>query len=109
MAYISNEPGTLQVLVQGFPDAHSQPQISTDGGLYMLGWRRDGKELYYETDAGDVMAVPVESSADDFRFEAPRRLFRISGGSTGDVSADGQRFIFAEGSLPGLSKLQSII
>ena len=96
VAYISNETGSYQVFVQGFPEAPGRRQVSADGGIYMLGWRRDGRELFYETDAGDVMALPVEASTDDFRFEAPRRLFRLSEGSNGDVSADGQRFIFAE-------------
>jgi hypothetical protein len=96
VAYVSTEPGSSQVFVQNFPQARGRRQVSTGGGLYMIGWRRDGRELYYETEAGDVMAVPVESSADDLRFEAPKRLFRLSQGSNGDVSADGQRFIFAE-------------
>ena len=96
VAYISTELGSSQVFVQSFPQARGRRQVSTGGGLYMIGWRRDGRELYYETETGDVMAAPVESSADDFRFEAPRRLFRLSEGSNGDVSADGQRFIFAE-------------
>ena len=96
VAYISNEPGSFQVLVQGFPESRGWRQISTDGGLYVIGWRRDGRELFYQTAAGDVMAVPVETSADDFRFEAPRYMFRLPQGSNGDVSADGNKFIFAE-------------
>ena len=79
-----------------FPEGRGRRQVSTDGGFYVIGWRHDGKELYYETESGDVMVVPIESTPDDFRYEVPKRLFSLAQGSQGDVNAEGQRFIFAE-------------
>jgi hypothetical protein len=60
-------------------------------------WRRDGKEIYYETATGKIMAVTVQSGPQGIRAETPRELFSADF-QTGslrefDVTADGQRFL----------------
>ncbi len=89
--------------VQSFPDAAFRSQVSTAGGHQPL-WRRDGKELYYITDEGALMAVRVQTRS-AFAAAAPVELFRISAASPTafidassagiayDVTADGQRFL----------------
>jgi len=63
-------------------------------------WRSDGRELFYESADGKVMAVPVEAVGGEFRAGTPVELFaiRTQGIMAGqprnfEVSADGQRFL----------------
>jgi eukaryotic-like serine/threonine-protein kinase len=67
-------------------------QVSSSGGSQPT-WRADGKEIFYLTPEGALMAVPVESGENSFRPETPRELFRTSEASSFDVTADGQRFL----------------
>ena len=62
-------------------------------------WRRDGKELFYRTEDGKMMAVPIKT-AGGFEAGAPRMLFQSSADPLYpnlavpyDVSADGQKFL----------------
>jgi hypothetical protein len=62
-------------------------------------WRRDGKELFYISPDGDLMAVPI-TLAPTVVVGSPQKLFRtpIDPGATltyfqFDVAADGQRFL----------------
>jgi hypothetical protein len=61
-------------------------------------WRPDGKELFYVTVTGSLMAVDIDTSK-GFRAGRPRRLFNAplsASLETGwDVSPDGKRFLFA--------------
>jgi hypothetical protein len=68
-------------------------------------WRADGKELYYLSSDGGVMAVPITTSP-EFKAGPPQLLFRAPQGfsltglgaentdSRMDISRDGQRFVF---------------
>jgi len=73
----------------------------------MISWRQDGKELYYLTPDGEVMAVETATTP-TFQAGTPRLLFKVPGrwprgdrdsqpGATGgqNVSRDGQRFVFS--------------
>ena len=80
-------------------------QVSDQGGLGMVHWRQDGRELYYLGGDGGVMAVDV--TMDPFTAGAPRRLFPVpdtvpllgplgaASGGLGSMSGDGQRIMFA--------------
>ena len=65
----------------------------------LLGWREDGKELYYLTPDWDVMALKVDLGQ-SIQTGAPERLFSLPGPLPGNtkqwksVSPDGQRFTF---------------
>src|SRR5580704_12235369 len=100
LAYVSNETGRFEVYVRDFPASSYKWQISNQGGLHPM-WRKDGRELFYLTLDGTLMAVAVNSGP-TFEFGASQALFE-----TGllflpqykiwmdqyAVSGDGQRFL----------------
>jgi Tol biopolymer transport system component len=113
IAYITDqeENGKLQLYVRPFdaakpeaPPAGTAVQVSADASG-MIGWRADGKELYFlqpdpqnadvHVMAADVTATPA------FQVGAPKLLFKLTGPVPGNslqfksVSSDGQRFAFA--------------
>jgi Tol biopolymer transport system component len=100
MAYISNESGSNEVYVQSFPAGGGKWQVSTSGGVQPH-WRHDGKELFYITAEGKMMAVAIKAGA-SFEAGTPEPLFqtRIYGLTVSsyyaqqyDVTPDGQRFL----------------
>ena len=99
MAYSSNETGGWEVYVSPFPRAESKWQVSRGGGREPR-WRRDGKELFYLSSEGKMMAVAVKAGS-SFESGSPIALFQthvrqpISALDmvSYDVSADGQRFL----------------
>ena len=101
VAYMSDESGRFEVYVAPFPGATGKVQVSTGGGEYPL-WRADGKEIFYRTGDGVIMAADVEADGERFRAGAPRRLFQVSQPSEGgyrrkyDVTADGQKILVIE-------------
>jgi serine/threonine-protein kinase len=98
LAYQSNESGPFQVIVRPFPDVDSgRWTVSPVEGSSPL-WSRDGKELFYRDESDRIVAVPVETSGNTFRWGVPRQLFEFRGSTTVpnrsfDVSVDGRRFL----------------
>ena len=72
IAYQSNESGTPEIYVLGFPDGHGKRQISGDTGSYPL-WSRDGRQLFF-WQGGDrhLMVVDFEARGDSFLAGRPR-------------------------------------
>ncbi len=96
IAYNSDETGTWQVYVVPFPAANRKLLISDNGGVQPR-WRRDGKELYYLTTDGKMMAVDIRSG-EDIEASVPRKLFDTGfavdpTNNQYDVTADGNRFL----------------
>ena len=98
LAYASDESGDWQVYVQTFPVPGAKRTISIGGGAEPQ-WRRDGKELYYLSPSGTLMAVDVRLTP-TFDAGTPRSLFRasipadiITYRNHYAVTADGQRFV----------------
>ena len=66
-------------------------------------WRNDGRELFYVTRSGDLMAVEITVHGDTLDAERAQRLFggvqTVDGphGYASDVALDGTKFIVAEG------------
>ena len=56
MAYSSNESGTDDVFVRPFPNAGGKWRISNGGGKYPM-WSRNGRELFYMSEADDRIMV----------------------------------------------------
>jgi hypothetical protein len=85
--------------VSPFPGGTGKWQISRAGGEQPR-WRRDGKELFYLSAEGKMMAVAVKS-ASNFEAAPPVMLFQtrtrqpVSFMDTFsyDVTADGQKFL----------------
>jgi Tol biopolymer transport system component len=100
IAYSSDESSRREVYVQGFvTDPVPGPgvgkwQISTAGGDKPR-WSRDGKELYYLSLDGKLMAVPVRSTAVTFEPGVGVPLFdvRTRGYTPYDVAVDGRFLI----------------
>ena len=99
MAYASNETGSTEIYVSSFPSLTGKWQVSNTGGQEPR-WRQDGKELFYISAEGKMMAVAVTTSV-PFKAESPVALFqthqrrRVSmpDVSSYDVRGDGQRFL----------------
>jgi Tol biopolymer transport system component len=104
VAYTSDESGHHEVYVRSFTGP-ARFQVSSGGGGQPR-WRRDGKELFYLTPEGKMMAIAVRASVDSFEYESPKALFeaRALAGASGsgpqgysyDVTRDGQRFLAIE-------------
>ncbi|HSB10875.1 MAG TPA: hypothetical protein VLM38_15420, partial [Blastocatellia bacterium] len=73
VAYVSDESTKFEVYVQRFPTGGGKRQISTGGGVGPH-WRRDGKELFYYSTDGKLMALPVKSG-ENFEVGAAEPLF----------------------------------
>jgi serine/threonine-protein kinase len=104
IAYTSNESGRLEVYVRSYPAGGGKWQVS-DGGGGQPQWSSDGRELFYRTDDG-LMVADVGTDRETFRAGKPRPLFTgmFRGGFSGlglggygfpdyTVSTDGQRFV----------------
>ncbi|MEO5589960.1 MAG: hypothetical protein ABIS03_10275, partial [Gemmatimonadaceae bacterium] len=74
IAYVSTESRKNQIYVRPYPSVDSARwTISVNGGAEPL-WAHSGKELFFRTQAGDVMSVPVETQG-EFRAGTPVKLF----------------------------------
>jgi serine/threonine protein kinase/Tol biopolymer transport system component len=102
IAYVSDESGRPEIHVQAFPvpaGGGGKTLISRDGGTQPR-WRRDGKELFYVSLDGKMMAVDV-SSGQAFKTSVPKVLFQAPfyGDDSApslfrwDTVADGKRFL----------------
>jgi Tol biopolymer transport system component len=109
MAYRSDEaqPERGEVYVRPFDASTGKPgegkwQVSKNGVNAMLHWRADGKELFFrgqnlESNELLVMSVDVTTTP-TFSAGTPKLLFKLPGpigGNLGNISRDGQRFVFA--------------
>jgi hypothetical protein len=99
VAYASDESGAWEIYVTSFPGAAGKWQVSRGGGTEPR-WRGDGKEIFYMSPSGMLMAVPVTSTG-LFASGTPVPLFQIHGRApisstdvfTYDVAKDGKRFL----------------
>jgi dipeptidyl aminopeptidase/acylaminoacyl peptidase len=114
VAYLSNpdDPMTWDLFVRPFDAGHAEappagdPVRISEGGAVsgMVSWRGDGRELYYLTNDREVVAVEV-STTPTFKASAPEQLFKLpsqplgnpfgNGFEGGNVTHDGQRFVFS--------------
>src|SRR5712664_207136 len=101
VAYASNETGSMEIYVSAFPAANGKWQVSSSGGQETI-WRQDGRELFYLSAEGKMMAVKVKTGA-SFEADSPVALLQthrrqpVSAQDffSYDVSGDGQRFLIA--------------
>ena len=108
VAYESSETGQEEIYVRAFPGVEAGAssdveyrirgkwRISIGGGKHAR-WRRDGRELFYRTDDGKIMAVEISASPN---LPAPAcRGYCLKPASSAQtlasfaVTADGQRFL----------------
>ncbi len=101
MAYASNETGSMEIYVSPFPSGAGKWQVSSGGGQEPK-WRQDGKELFYLSAEGKMMAVAVTTGS-SFKAGSPGALFQTHRRQpvsfldffSYDVSGDGKRFLIA--------------
>ncbi len=99
VAYSTNDSGNWEVYVTPFPSANGKWQVSRGGGEEPR-WRRDGKELFYLSGEGKMMAVALKTEG-NFDAGPPVALFQTHTRQqvsfmdvfSYDVSGDGQRFL----------------
>jgi Tol biopolymer transport system component len=112
IAYDSVQSGRWEVYVASFPSFSQTRQISDAGGVQPL-WRKDGKELFYLTRDGKLMAAQINVGT-TIETGPPQLLFQ----TTIDVQAgirqfstmrDGQRFLLAEPADPIVDQVVVVI
>ncbi len=98
IAYQSDESGRDEIYVRPFPRADDgRWQLSTTGGAEPL-WSRGGREIFFRSPSGEMMAVPV-TTMPSFSPGTPRALFDTKGLARAaayrayDVTPDDQRFV----------------
>jgi Tol biopolymer transport system component len=97
VAYDRRAGGRREVYVVSFPKPTRRAQVSTAGGVEPR-WRRDGRELFYISADGQLMAADVRPG-DALDVGSPRALFEtlipalFAGDYFYDVSPDGQGFL----------------
>lgn len=113
VAYTSEESGQREVYAIPYPGPGGKRQISTEGGLFPR-WRPGGKEIYYLTTQGDLMAAEVAARNGTLEVGKLQRLFSgipTSRGYPYAPTADGQKFIIVQGSAaesaPPLTLIQN--
>jgi Tol biopolymer transport system component len=109
LAFRSDEaqPERGEVYIRPFDTSTGMPgeakwRISKDGAMGMLSWREDGKELFFrglDLDSNDLRVMVVDlTTAPALHAGTPKLLFNLPGplnGNLGNISRDGQRFVFA--------------
>jgi Tol biopolymer transport system component/tRNA A-37 threonylcarbamoyl transferase component Bud32 len=98
VAYGSDESGTRQLYVTPFPGARGKWQVSTDGVVQMR-WNSNGRELFYMTADGTLMAASVDGQGSAFKVGPVTSLFKsgfVERRWSFDVTRDGQRFLILE-------------
>jgi eukaryotic-like serine/threonine-protein kinase len=106
VAYQSDESGTYEIYIDGFPEPSHKVRVSTDGGQYPE-WGPAGRELFYVSPDLKLMTVSLKIGADSIETSAPRELFALpvfeNGYGPFEVAPDGQRFLvlaLPEGQAP---------
>jgi Tol biopolymer transport system component len=102
IAFASNESGKMEIYVVPYPLGSAKWQISNGGGQEPV-WRKDGKELFFLSLGGKLMAAPVTAS-DHFDAGTPVALFQthrrqpISSQDvfSYDAANDGKQFLVAD-------------
>jgi eukaryotic-like serine/threonine-protein kinase len=102
LAYASDESGRYEIYVEPFHPPGDRVQISHDGGSQPK-WRGDGRELFYRSLDGQLMAVDIQAAASGLEVGTPAVLVPADalrtvpgvnpGGNDYAVTADGQRFL----------------
>ena len=98
VAYCSNESGQVEVYVAAFPPAAAgRKWLVSKGGGSQSRWRRDGKELYFLSSEGLIMAAAVNANGSSIEVRAAQPLFQARYPypqyHAFDVAVDGQRFL----------------
>jgi serine/threonine-protein kinase len=108
IAYVSGESGAPEIYVQSYPAGGGKWQVSAGTGTEPR-WAASGKELFFRTNEG-IMVASVQIESSSFRADRARPLFTgaFMGGLAGvtipgfsfpdyDVTRDARRFVMFPG------------
>jgi len=101
IAYFSDESGNNEVYLRSVLPIGGKLLVSPSGGSRPT-WRRDGKEIFYLSATGELMAAKVRQNGSALEIGTAARLFKTRTESflpSYDVSADGQRFLVVSSPL----------
>jgi Tol biopolymer transport system component len=105
IVFTSQRTGRWEVYVARFRGDQSPPslggrpiQISANGGAVLdRGWRRDGKEILFRSQDGQVVAAAVEVRGESISASQPVALFRLPANqSSVTMTPNGDRFVVSE-------------
>ncbi|MGD1095642.1 MAG: protein kinase [Bryobacteraceae bacterium] len=110
VAYVSDESGQYEIYAASFPGPERKLQISSGGG-WMPSWRSDGKELFYVTPGGQLMAAEVTEANGTLEIGRVQKLFEgvWTSSPSWDVSADGQKFIVVENTATATARPLTLV
>ena len=96
IVYTADDSGQQEVYIRGVA-ARDRKRVSSTGGSFAR-WRADGKELFYRSTDGRLMAVPVSSNDDRVELGIPVALMDIveplgTFAYPYDISPDGQKIL----------------
>jgi eukaryotic-like serine/threonine-protein kinase len=96
VAFVTDESGSEQVVIQPFPGPGPRVQVSTKGGSEPV-WSRDGRRVFYRADgkvmAADLVASPGLTVASRTELFDDVFLEATSPHANYDVSPDGTKFL----------------
>jgi Tol biopolymer transport system component len=93
LAYVSDESAKDEIYVQTFPAQEGKWQVSAHGGDNPR-WRRDGREIFYESLDNNLMSVPVFANVRQGLELGPASVvLNLISRNSYDVTPDGQRFL----------------
>jgi len=109
MAFRSDEAQAEQgeIYVRTVDASKGQPgdgkwRLSKNGAQAMVHWRADSKEVFFRgqnLESSELLVMSVDvATAPTFTAGTPKLLFKLPGplaGNLGNISRDGQRFVFA--------------
>jgi eukaryotic-like serine/threonine-protein kinase len=98
IAFSSDRSGRSEVYVQPIPPGSGETRVSINGGT-LPRWRGDGKEIFFVSPDGDLMAMDIKLG-DAVSAGTPHKLFRFDSRDGSevalngyDVARDGKRFL----------------
>jgi serine/threonine-protein kinase len=104
IAFITNESGRDEVVVQPFPVPGGRVQVSITGGAEPV-WSRDGRRLFYRGDglllAANIKPGPAFAVTSRDTVLTDTYLFASNPHANYDVMPDGKHFVFLQGAKAG--------
>lgn len=112
IAYTSDESGQEEIYVPN-RTGQGSTRVSPSGGSFSR-WRKDGRELFYRSLDGRLMAVPVANAGDRLTFGVSVPLFPIveplgTYAYPYDVAPDSQKILALTPSVSELAPLTVIV
>ena len=111
LLYASDETGQQEIWARPFDGSSQSLKLTSEGGAYVR-WGRNGKEVFWITLQGVLMAAPIRS-LDPLNIGPADPLFQTHIANAGrgpyDVFPDGQRFVIQQASDQPLDNMTIVV